>query len=797
MLRSYLIRGVYLWIVTWLLAIASPTSSMEDGATECLVFIPTQVGERHAFAHMYERDMDRLLDSSIVDKVPSTSFSQALEVVCPGRSEFLVRTEAVEIEVGQVLRGASISATSSDMCSMSVPSRPGLTPATIYLPEKELYLLTSSGSNFGVPFGEHEHAFGVQCPKTSFSMVWVGNSSVKTPAPNPPVQKTPKTSPKCECHSEERQRLLLQELHEVKAENAKLKRVLLERGEWDLEELMELLYPMLEPIIESKIKEVLSKKPDFNVTAPTETTERVTALTIPTENSVLATVIEEVDEIPANDREIDSAIYKVSSRRWPEKTIRINMEDLDSAQKASFYEIMDYMNGLTCVKYTNTTGRYPELRVQKHPASCASHIGFRGRPMQLMHMNANCFTRQGILIHELFHASGFNHQQTRPDRDNYLFVNLTNVREGNMQNFKKTEGHYGFLMTMGVPYDYSSILQYPSWGFAKDSSVSTITIKDKTFPFKLGQRYTPTRSDIARLNRLYECWDHYLGDDIPGAVPYDQWHKSYMTEFRQSYIGFVGGYDTTKTVSPATPAEVKNSTAPVQLNSTGAVSNSTGAVSNSTGAVSNSTGAVSNSTGTMSNSTGAVSNSTGAVSNSTGAVSNSTGAVSNSTGAVSNSTGAVSNSTGAVSNSTGAVSNSTGAVSNSTGAVSNSTVAVSNSTVAVSNSTAPVELNSTTVAVDGSGVGTDSRRGNLVQRLTELDSLLDARDEIAVQRKKDWQRMSRRLDQVVTSINDYVKRTRHLTKKMRRSRVLSKRRRAQWRRKVSRRRRRQRVRRRH
>lgn len=35
---------------------------------------------------------------------------------------------------------------------------------------------------------------------------------------------------------------------------------------------------------------------------------------------------------------------------------------------------------------------------------------------------------------------------------------------------------------------------------------------------------------LAAINRKYECWGHYLGDDIPGAVPYKEFHDAYMVQ---------------------------------------------------------------------------------------------------------------------------------------------------------------------------------------------------------------------------------------------------------------------------
>ncbi|XP_071541862.1 low choriolytic enzyme-like [Panulirus ornatus] len=183
--------------------------------------------------------------------------------------------------------------------------------------------------------------------------------------------------------------------------------------------------------------------------------------------------------------------------KWPNKTIKLNLENLAERHKGSIYAVMDILNSVSCVRYTNSRGSWdiPQL---------------------------------GILAHELLHATGFYHEHERPDRDDHVFVNHTNILKDHMYNFVKIEGYYGFLITMGLPYDYDSIMHYPSYGFPKDPSVPTITVK-RRHNRPIGQRHALSRSDIARLNRLYDCCGHYLGDDIPGAVPYCEWLETSHT----------------------------------------------------------------------------------------------------------------------------------------------------------------------------------------------------------------------------------------------------------------------------
>lgn len=50
--------------------------------------------------------------------------------------------------------------------------------------------------------------------------------------------------------------------------------------------------------------------------------------------------------------------------------------------------------------------------------------------------NPNC-VYQNIAIHELLHAVGIAHEQTRPDRDYYVTINYNNIQSGTEHNFQR------------------------------------------------------------------------------------------------------------------------------------------------------------------------------------------------------------------------------------------------------------------------------------------------------------------------------------------------------------------------
>ncbi len=63
-------------------------------------------------------------------------------------------------------------------------------------------------------------------------------------------------------------------------------------------------------------------------------------------------------------------------------------------------------------------------------SSCYSYVGRRGGKQVVSLARSGCLYH-GTVQHELLHALGFNHEQTRSDRDKHIKVLLQNVQSGN------------------------------------------------------------------------------------------------------------------------------------------------------------------------------------------------------------------------------------------------------------------------------------------------------------------------------------------------------------------------------
>ena len=66
----------------------------------------------------------------------------------------------------------------------------------------------------------------------------------------------------------------------------------------------------------------------------------------------------------------------------------------------------------------------------------------------------------GVIAHEVAHALGFWHEQSRPNRDQFVDVVWSNIDKNSKGQFLKEQPND--VDSAGVPYDYGSVMHYRS-----------------------------------------------------------------------------------------------------------------------------------------------------------------------------------------------------------------------------------------------------------------------------------------------------------------------------------------------
>jgi tolkin protein len=61
-------------------------------------------------------------------------------------------------------------------------------------------------------------------------------------------------------------------------------------------------------------------------------------------------------------------------------------------------------------------------------------------------------------MHEIGHSLGFIHEHSRPDRDDHVSIDVSNIVKNTEFNFEKFSTD--LIDTSSMPYDYTSIMHY-------------------------------------------------------------------------------------------------------------------------------------------------------------------------------------------------------------------------------------------------------------------------------------------------------------------------------------------------
>ncbi len=147
--------------------------------------------------------------------------------------------------------------------------------------------------------------------------------------------------------------------------------------------------------------------------------------------------------------------------------------------------------------------------------ACSSAIGRQGGEQEIK-LNTNGSCSVGALIHEIGHAVGLWHEQSRPDRNANVTINWANIQSNRLSNFcrpgetvnaslGRCSGSINNDSHEEVgPYDFGSIMHYGAFAFcilntSGNCIGSTINANGNT----IGQRTALSDGDIAAVNRLY------------------------------------------------------------------------------------------------------------------------------------------------------------------------------------------------------------------------------------------------------------------------------------------------------
>ncbi|XP_064104984.1 protein SpAN-like [Macrobrachium nipponense] len=152
----------------------------------------------------------------------------------------------------------------------------------------------------------------------------------------------------------------------------------------------------------------------------------------------------------------------------------------------------------TCIDFQLISGAAPSQYLNFIKGNgCWSYVGMQSTAQDLS-IGDGC-NALGTVAHEVGHAMGCFHEQSRSDRNDYVSIIFENIQAGKEGNFQKNvDNNYS------VKYDFMSDLHYGSDYFSVNGK-NTITTKNPLAQELIGKRTGLSHYDKLLANTMYPC----------------------------------------------------------------------------------------------------------------------------------------------------------------------------------------------------------------------------------------------------------------------------------------------------
>lgn len=195
-----------------------------------------------------------------------------------------------------------------------------------------------------------------------------------------------------------------------------------------------------------------------------------------------------------------STIVSSFIKTWPNATVYYTLPSQGSLSTQNYNTFLtninkafDMISSQTSMQFVERTNQ-TEYITFTYTTTNSSPLGWQKNRVNGIKIYNT--TYPAIIAHEIMHSMGIMHEQCRPDRDQYIIVDVNKAVEGSRHNFNLYNDYAGH-----GAFDFGSVMMYQSTDFAINTSQPVMTKLDGSTFTK--QRTGLSAGDYAGINHLY------------------------------------------------------------------------------------------------------------------------------------------------------------------------------------------------------------------------------------------------------------------------------------------------------